>query len=183
MGVGDLAVPSKMRRFGEAFYGRQAAYGRLLPRPTSGNLRRRSHAISSGLPDADDAGGAACALCARGGSATGRRDGRRRCWPARLVFPSPEALCMPERRQECTGALATFRWRSRTWRRTAANTSISLPTRQTRAAVAQVAGLRDLPRLQANFEVTRTGTPVCASPEGLGDRRPDLRRHARANRQ
>jgi cytochrome b pre-mRNA-processing protein 3 len=27
MGVGDLAVPRRMRQFGEAFYGRQAAYG------------------------------------------------------------------------------------------------------------------------------------------------------------
>ena len=26
MGVGDLAVPERMRRFGEAFYGRQGAY-------------------------------------------------------------------------------------------------------------------------------------------------------------
>jgi len=26
MGVGDLAIPKRMRRFGEAFYGRQAAY-------------------------------------------------------------------------------------------------------------------------------------------------------------
>ena len=26
MGVGDLAVPKEMRRIGEAFYGRQAAY-------------------------------------------------------------------------------------------------------------------------------------------------------------
>jgi hypothetical protein len=26
MGVGDLAVPKRMRRFGEAFYGRQASY-------------------------------------------------------------------------------------------------------------------------------------------------------------
>jgi len=30
MGVGDLAVPREMRRFGEAFYGRQAAYGAAL---------------------------------------------------------------------------------------------------------------------------------------------------------
>jgi cytochrome b pre-mRNA-processing protein 3 len=30
MGVGDLAVPKKMRRFGEAFYGRLAAYGAAL---------------------------------------------------------------------------------------------------------------------------------------------------------
>ena len=30
MGVADLAVPKEMRRFGEAFYGRQAAYGAAL---------------------------------------------------------------------------------------------------------------------------------------------------------
>jgi len=30
MGVGDLAVPREMRRFGEAFYGRQAAYRSAL---------------------------------------------------------------------------------------------------------------------------------------------------------
>ena len=30
MGVGDLAVPRRMRQFGEAFYGRQAAYGAAL---------------------------------------------------------------------------------------------------------------------------------------------------------
>jgi len=30
MGVGDLAVPKRMRRFGEAFYGRQAAYRAAL---------------------------------------------------------------------------------------------------------------------------------------------------------
>jgi len=30
MGVGDLAVPKEMRRIGEAFYGRQAAYSGAL---------------------------------------------------------------------------------------------------------------------------------------------------------
>src|SRR6516162_6753340 len=30
MGVGDLAVPRKMRRIGEAFYGRQRTYGEAL---------------------------------------------------------------------------------------------------------------------------------------------------------
>jgi cytochrome b pre-mRNA-processing protein 3 len=30
MGVGDLAVPRRMRQFGEAFYGRRAAYGAAL---------------------------------------------------------------------------------------------------------------------------------------------------------
>jgi cytochrome b pre-mRNA-processing protein 3 len=30
MGIGDLAVPAKMRKIGEAFYGRQAVYGAAL---------------------------------------------------------------------------------------------------------------------------------------------------------
>jgi cytochrome b pre-mRNA-processing protein 3 len=34
MGVGDLAVPKRMRKFGEAFYGRQAAYGAALAAPS-----------------------------------------------------------------------------------------------------------------------------------------------------
>jgi cytochrome b pre-mRNA-processing protein 3 len=36
MGVGDLAVPKEMRRIGEAFYGRQAAYSGAL---ASGDLQ------------------------------------------------------------------------------------------------------------------------------------------------
>lgn len=35
MGIGDLAVPKHMRRFGEAFYGRQAAYLRALDAPAA----------------------------------------------------------------------------------------------------------------------------------------------------
>jgi len=38
MGVGDLAVPGKMRRIGEAFYGRQAAYGAALAAPHTESL-------------------------------------------------------------------------------------------------------------------------------------------------
>ena len=38
MGVGDLTVPRKMRRIGEAFYGRQAAYRAALAAPDDGDL-------------------------------------------------------------------------------------------------------------------------------------------------
>jgi cytochrome b pre-mRNA-processing protein 3 len=38
MGVGDLTVPRKMRRIGEAFYGRQAAYGAALGATHDGHL-------------------------------------------------------------------------------------------------------------------------------------------------
>jgi cytochrome b pre-mRNA-processing protein 3 len=38
MGVGDLTVPKKMRRFGEAFYGRAEAYDRALAQDDRGAL-------------------------------------------------------------------------------------------------------------------------------------------------
>jgi len=38
MGVGDLAVPRKMRRIGEVFYGRQSAYGAALTAAQNGDL-------------------------------------------------------------------------------------------------------------------------------------------------
>ena len=38
MGVGDLAVPRKMRRIGDAFYARQALYGSALAHGTNGEL-------------------------------------------------------------------------------------------------------------------------------------------------
>ena len=40
MGVGDLAVPKRMRRFAEAFYGRQAAYLVALDAPDGRELEK-----------------------------------------------------------------------------------------------------------------------------------------------
>jgi cytochrome b pre-mRNA-processing protein 3 len=40
MGVGDLAVPKEMRRFAEAFYGRQTAYLAALASPDEQDLER-----------------------------------------------------------------------------------------------------------------------------------------------
>ena len=45
MGVGDLTVPKRMQAFGEAFYGRSAAYDRALAEGPS-RWRRRSTRIS-----------------------------------------------------------------------------------------------------------------------------------------
>src|SRR5262249_49455263 len=39
MGVGDLAVPRTMKQFGEAFYGRQAAYEAALAAPDGREAR------------------------------------------------------------------------------------------------------------------------------------------------
>ncbi len=40
MGVGDTAVPRKMRQFGEAFYGRQTAYNTALSGEDEGELEK-----------------------------------------------------------------------------------------------------------------------------------------------
>jgi cytochrome b pre-mRNA-processing protein 3 len=40
MGVGDLKVPKEMRRLGEAFYGRQAAYGAALAAADQAELEK-----------------------------------------------------------------------------------------------------------------------------------------------
>ena len=53
----------------------------------------------------------------------------------------------------------------------------------TRAAVAKVAELRDLPRLEATFEVTRRGSNAACRRQGFGDGRPELRGDARAAQQ
>jgi cytochrome b pre-mRNA-processing protein 3 len=40
MGVGDLAVPKKMRQFAEAFYGRQVVYVAALAAPAGGDFEK-----------------------------------------------------------------------------------------------------------------------------------------------
>ena len=53
----------------------------------------------------------------------------------------------------------------------------------TRAAVARVAGLRDLPRLQANFRGHAARRRLARRRPGFRDRRSGLRGHARTARQ
>jgi cytochrome b pre-mRNA-processing protein 3 len=57
MGVGDLAVPKHMRRFGEAFYGRQAAYLAALD---ATDERDFENALARNILTEADIGKAAC---------------------------------------------------------------------------------------------------------------------------
>ena len=54
MGVGDLAVPRRMRRFGEAFYGRQAAYEAALVAADERELEKALARNIFGLADVDE---------------------------------------------------------------------------------------------------------------------------------
>src|SRR5258708_29771767 len=72
MGVGDLSVPRKMRRIGEAFYGRQAAYGAALAAPHDETL--------------------AAVLGRNVFAGTSERDGAAKLGAARLATYSRQAL-------------------------------------------------------------------------------------------
>jgi len=92
MGVGDLAVPARMRKIGEAFYGRQAAYTAALAAP---GRRPLAAALARNVFGSEGAGAlgalrlatyvraAADQLAVQDGQALGRAD---------LQFPDPEGI-------------------------------------------------------------------------------------------
>ena len=94
MGVGDLAVPKQMRGIGQAFYGRQAAYGAALAVSNdellAAALDRNLFAEGSG-----EAGGRRLAIYVR--EAVGQladQDGFER---GELTFPDPEVILRAQR--------------------------------------------------------------------------------------
>ena len=89
MGIGDLAVPRKMRRVGEAFYGRQAAYRAALAAADGNELvLALGRNVFAGALKADKAERLAtysrqvvCELSGQGGFEQGS-----------ISFPDPESL-------------------------------------------------------------------------------------------
>ena len=88
MGVGDLAVPRTMRRIGEAFYGRQAAYEAALA------CRRPAGADRCADPQ-----------CVRGRAGS--------CCGSRLMCGNSRAALMPAMRPRCAPAILDFPIRAR----------------------------------------------------------------------
>ena len=91
MGVGDLTVPRKMRRIGEAFYGRQATYRAALAaadeRPLAAALQRNVFAGGS-----DGAGVDRLAAYVREAvRGLAAQDGFER---AQLAFPDPDQVLL-----------------------------------------------------------------------------------------
>jgi cytochrome b pre-mRNA-processing protein 3 len=90
MGIGDLAVPKHMRRFGEAFYGRQAAYLRALD---AADERDFENALARNM--LKDAGSDAVVRLGRYARAViGELDAQEEgaLVGGELAFPSPEAV-------------------------------------------------------------------------------------------
>jgi cytochrome b pre-mRNA-processing protein 3 len=93
MGVGDLAVPAKMQKIGEAFYGRQAAYGAALaadePEPLVAALERNVFGAQTGTPGAGATRLATYVRAAARRLADQDGEALRR---AELAFPDPAGL-------------------------------------------------------------------------------------------
>jgi hypothetical protein len=157
MGVGDLAVPKRMRQFGEAFYGRQTAYRAAL--------------------DTSDAWALEKAL-ARNIFGGVKGDGPRRLTrymralvrqfeahdPETLLrgaiaFPDPEAIPMSESKSQNSAPPWPFPVAAEEIAETGQHFDL-VANPSVRAAVAKVAGLRDLPRFEASFDVHRRGAGV-----------------------
>jgi cytochrome b pre-mRNA-processing protein 3 len=106
MGVGDLAVPRKMHKIGEAFYGRQAAYAAALAAPDLAPLAAALARNVFGAPTGSELGAARLAgyaraaadqLATQDGEALGR---------AELRFPDPEEIAVA--REASSSQVATW---------------------------------------------------------------------------
>jgi cytochrome b pre-mRNA-processing protein 3 len=91
MGVGDLAVPRRMRQFGEAFYGRQAAYGAAL---SAADPRELEKALARNILGEQDGGEKAVPLARYTRAVAAQLDGQPEdaLIAGRAVFPSPETF-------------------------------------------------------------------------------------------
>jgi cytochrome b pre-mRNA-processing protein 3 len=91
MGVGDLAVPKRMRRFGEAFYGRQTAYLAALSAVDDGELEKAlARNIFVGVDN--DRRAARLARYARAALRQFERQDEAALLHGDIAFPRPEAI-------------------------------------------------------------------------------------------
>jgi len=91
MGVGDLAVPKRMRAFGEAFYGRQAAYHAAFSEPDDRELEK---ALTRNIFEGTDIvpGAVRLARYARTALRQFELQDERALLRGEIVFPKPEAV-------------------------------------------------------------------------------------------
>ena len=96
MGVGDLAVPNRMRGFGEAFYGRQAAYLAALATP---DRRELENALARNIFSETRTGHGPARLAAYVRAALSQFQAQNGFEAAlargQLIFPAPEAIPAP----------------------------------------------------------------------------------------
>lgn len=91
MGVGDLAVPKKMRGFAEAFYGRQAAYTAALATADERELEKALARNIFAVATPDDRA-ARLALYVRAAARDLKVTDEAALAAGEAIFPSPETL-------------------------------------------------------------------------------------------
>jgi cytochrome b pre-mRNA-processing protein 3 len=96
MGVGDLAVPRKMHRIGEAFYGRQAAYRGALELPGD---ERLTAVLQRNIFAGESERGAAVVLAAYVREAVRRLAANNGFERGQLTFPDPEEVFLRTRQR------------------------------------------------------------------------------------
>ena len=165
MAVGDLAVPKRMRQFGEAFYGRQVAYRAALDGRDRRELEKAlARNIFQGVQGAQGVNGAGPRRLAYYALALARQfevHDEAALLRGAIAFPDPEAVPMIESNRQESAAPSTAPWHVPLAVEEVAETGQHfdlIADARVRAAVAKVAGLRDLPRFEANFDVTRRGS-------------------------
>jgi cytochrome b pre-mRNA-processing protein 3 len=91
MGVGDLAVPKRMRKIGEAFYGRQAAYVAALAAP---DLAPLTAALARNVlaPTGNERGAVRLACYVRAAAGQLAEQEGEALGRAELSFPDPEEI-------------------------------------------------------------------------------------------
>jgi len=91
MGVGDLAVPRRMRAFGEAFYGRQAAYAAALD---AGDQSALEKALARNILGVAEAGDRAAMLAGYVRATVGQlgAEPEQALIEGKAAFPSPESF-------------------------------------------------------------------------------------------
>jgi cytochrome b pre-mRNA-processing protein 3 len=86
MGIGDFAVPKRMQRFAEAFYGRQAAYGAAL---AAADDRAFETALARNIFAGETSGAAALARYGREAVRALDRQADEALIAGTVVFPDP----------------------------------------------------------------------------------------------
>jgi hypothetical protein len=154
MGVGDLAVPKRMRQFGEAFYGRQAAYLAAFDAPDGRELEK---ALARNIfQGSNGAGPRRLAHYARVLARQFEVHDQEALLRGAVVFPDPEAVPMPELKAPDSAAPWHVPVTLEEVPETGQHFDLAADA-FVRVAIAKVAGLRELPRFEANFDVTRRG--------------------------
>ncbi len=96
MGVGDLAVPPRMRKIGEAFYGRQAAYGAALAGPEGEPLVAALKRNVFGVQAGSDLGATRLATYVRAVAGALAGQDCQALSRAEVSFPDPDGIIVGE---------------------------------------------------------------------------------------